>query len=726
MKKCDIIIPIYNAYDYVESCIDSVIKNTNLEENRIILIDDKSPDERIIPLLKKYKDKYPLIELIFNKENRGFVGTVNTGMKLSKNDVILLNSDTEVTPNWLDKIKKCAYSQKKVATVTPLSNNATMASVPKSFVPNELPNGYSLEEMARLVEECSLRDYPEVPTGHGFCIYIKREALDDIGFFDEESFGKGYGEENDFCFRALNKGYRHLICDDTYIYHKESQSFAEDKKELIENGLKVLEERYTKYKDRLDLWCNMNAIKYIGDNITISIEGKKERANILYLIHDYKDIENNLGGTSLHVYDLIQSMRDKYNFHILAPEDGIYKLYTYWENSESVISFPGNLEFHELRYYNSKYKKMVEEIIDIYNISIIHIHHLIGHYFDIVDILKERKIYSIITLHDYYSACPLINKIYKNKEYCNKPSQKTCKECLNHCLGIDFDISAWRAEWNELFKTVDRIITPSESANKEILKTFPNTKISAIEHGIDIKKSNAVYLEDKKNYNVAFIGAIGIHKGSRILENLMNYKKLRNIRIHLFGKVNSPNQKNTKYFKNHGKYSRDELKTILHENEIDLICLFSTWPETYSYTLTEAIACGIPVLAYDLGAIAERIKKYNLGWVIDSKSNYEEVCENLHSILNDKKAYGKVVDSINKYKIKSVKEMGRDYIKIYQKEVSVNLVNIEKMRQHLTKDAVCNPTNISYNNYAWVFDTLKWKIISKVKLPKFVKKIVKR
>lgn len=98
MKKCDVIIPIYNAYECVEACIESVLKNTDLTENGLILINDKSTDERIPKLLNKYKNMKN-IKVLENDVNLGFVGTVNRGMKLSKNDVLLLNSDTEVTKN---------------------------------------------------------------------------------------------------------------------------------------------------------------------------------------------------------------------------------------------------------------------------------------------------------------------------------------------------------------------------------------------------------------------------------------------------------------------------------------------------------------------------------------------------------------------------------------------------------------------------------------------------
>ena len=152
-------------------------------------------------------------------------------MQYSKNDVLLLNSDTEVPKGWLKRIMECAYSDDTIATVTPLSNNATLASVPKIFTRNELPKNYTLKKMDELVQKCSVKDYPDIPTAHGFCMYIKREALEKVGFFDEKNFGKGYGEENDFSFRCFEFGYRNVLCDNVYVLHKESQSFLDEKKD---------------------------------------------------------------------------------------------------------------------------------------------------------------------------------------------------------------------------------------------------------------------------------------------------------------------------------------------------------------------------------------------------------------------------------------------------------------------------------------------------------------
>ena len=123
----DIIVPIYNAYDAVTECLNSIVKNTDLKQNRLILINDKSTDDRVLPFLYSFKEKYSDLNIIVleNDINLGFVGTVNKGMKYSNNDVVLLNSDTEVPKNWIENLNECAYSSLDVATATALSNNAT-------------------------------------------------------------------------------------------------------------------------------------------------------------------------------------------------------------------------------------------------------------------------------------------------------------------------------------------------------------------------------------------------------------------------------------------------------------------------------------------------------------------------------------------------------------------------------------------------------------------------
>lgn len=730
MNKCDVIIPIYNAYDCLAPCIDAVINNTDLKENRIILVEDKSTDERVLPLLEKYHNGKNII-LLKNEVNLGFVGSVNKGMQYSDtNDVLLLNSDTEVTKNWLKNIKETAYSEPKVATVTSLSNNATLASVPKGLQVNTLPKNMSMEEYADMIDKISYNETFELPTAHGFCMYIRREALNEVGFFDQKTFEKGYGEENDFSYRCFDFGYKNLLCTKSFVLHKESQSFSTSKLELIKNHEEILQNRYPLYKNRTNLWCQQFPIKKVCENIDYQIN-LHNRKNVLLLIHDWNDVENNIGGTTLHVYDLVKKLRKNYNFHVLAPSDGIYKLYSYFENEEKVTKFPCIDSYGLLSRYNSKYRKMIEDITSAFRIDTIHVHHMIGHYFDVVDVANEKNINAIITLHDFYSLCPTINMLYMMEECCiDIPNEKKdCSKCLKNKMNINNNIiNSWQKDWNEFLSKFNKIIVPSENTKNYINKYYKKLKIDVIEHGVDIEKSLYTPQINDDVFNVAFVGVMAKHKGGELLQSLIKECKNSKIKFHLFGKTEYASlEKNTSNYTYHGKYKREELSKLLEDNKINLICSMSIWPETYSYTLTENVASGIPVMSFDIGAVSDRIKEYNLGWTIKMSSSIKDIINEIEKISEQKNKYNRIVKSIKDYKIKTTSEMADDYKKIYNKtkKIDLNNENAEVLKEIIANNNIISES-ISSAETAWILNSLKWKIVSRIKVPNGLKKIIKK
>ena len=167
----DIIIPVYNACLDLKECVESIIKWTS-DSNRIIIINDKSTEKELYEYLETLKRRnLKNFTIIENDENLGFVGTVNKGMKMSNiNDVILLNSDTIVTKNWLEKIQYSAYRYPHIGTVTPLTNNGTICSVPNFLEDNKVPKGFTNDSFAELIERISSNNIYEVPTAVGFAM----------------------------------------------------------------------------------------------------------------------------------------------------------------------------------------------------------------------------------------------------------------------------------------------------------------------------------------------------------------------------------------------------------------------------------------------------------------------------------------------------------------------------------------------------------------------------
>lgn len=731
MKQiCDVIIPIYNAYDAVVDCINSVIKNTNLKEDRLVLINDCSPDERISQHINTVKAQYPELNIIVieNESNKGFVGTVNVGMRSSNNDVLLLNSDTIVGKNWLSKMKNCAYSQPKVATVTAMSNNATIASVPMGLMRNEILDDITLDEYNDMLTDCAYRDYPELPTAHGFCVYIRREVLDKLGFFDEESFGRGYGEENDFSYRCLDYGYKNLLCDDVIVYHLESQSFSSERNQVLEDHLKIIEERYPTYYNYVGYWCSAFPIDYICKNIDYNLNLRRKK-NILVLIHEW---DNVIGGTTIHVKDIVNSLLDQFNFHVLFPSGNGYALESYFGDKVSRIYISTNI-VSSMKYnrYNREYRNMVDNIVRAFGISSVHIHHMVNHYFDIGDVIEKYGLNSIITLHDFYSLCPSHNLLYCSEKYCMDMQEKDCALCLKTTgYASNNIVNEWRADWNDFLKKFDKIIVPSEDTKKKIQSVYKDFEILAIEHGVDNNKSdNKPQIEGK--LKVAFIGVICKHKGGEMIRALIKNGN-SNIEFHAFGKSEFEDlQQSTSNYIFHGPYQREKLADLLRENNINVICFLQIWPETYSYTINEAVSAGIPVLSLDIGAGAERVKKHNLGWTMPTDSTAKEIIEKLESIKNNVSEYTKALEFVDEYAFKTVEEMASEYEVIYNSADVILNVDYELLKK-LIKDEKAQ-SNVEFTKNIEALTTLdailrsaKWRFISKIKVPKIIAYPIKK
>jgi GT2 family glycosyltransferase len=219
-----IIVPVFNALEHVQACLQS-IERTVPADASILLIDDASTDKRVRPFLQSWVDgAKPFRRLLTHDVNRGFVATVNEGMQTAETDVVLLNSDTEVSMGWLESLAVCLASDHSIATATPWSNNGEIVSIPEFCVSNPAP-GHP-DAIARSIRACGTPQYPELPTAVGFCMAISKRAIRRLGLFDEQIFGRGYGEENDFCMRAEQSGFRNVLCDDAYVVHHGNASFG--------------------------------------------------------------------------------------------------------------------------------------------------------------------------------------------------------------------------------------------------------------------------------------------------------------------------------------------------------------------------------------------------------------------------------------------------------------------------------------------------------------------
>lgn len=244
--RISVVVPVYNAADEVERCLLS-LHETVKPGTPVLVIDDASPDPAVKDVLGHWRETRPAgWRIVSNDRNLGFVGTANRGMRETDGNVVLLNSDTEVTPGWLDGLRCCLESDRMIGTVTPWTNNGTIVSIPVALERNPAPPDPSA--VASVIARTGRARYPELPTAVGFCMAISRRAIDRVGLFDEFLFGKGYGEENDFSVRVAQAGMRNVLCDDVYVVHLGGCSFGPLGLKPGEDSMRRLLSRHPDYQ----------------------------------------------------------------------------------------------------------------------------------------------------------------------------------------------------------------------------------------------------------------------------------------------------------------------------------------------------------------------------------------------------------------------------------------------------------------------------------------------
>ncbi len=227
----DVVVCVHDALEEVRACLSSLLSKTE-RPLRLILINDGS-SEPTSRFLRAFADRYPMVTLIHRMEPpHGYTLAANHGIEASRGDyVVLLNSDTVLTPGWLERIVACGESHADVGILGPLSNAASHQSVPAvrtggAWATNPLPSWLTADGMGVVVAHEGQRTATSLPFLNGFCYAIKRAVIETVGLLDEERFAAGYCEENDYSLRARQAGFGLAVVDDAYVHHSKSRSYG--------------------------------------------------------------------------------------------------------------------------------------------------------------------------------------------------------------------------------------------------------------------------------------------------------------------------------------------------------------------------------------------------------------------------------------------------------------------------------------------------------------------
>ncbi|MCB8876452.1 glycosyltransferase [Acidisoma silvae] len=644
----DIVIPVYRGIAETQNCLRSVLRDKRPGRpgllHRIIVIDDCSPE----PELSRYLDRLAargFIHLLRNPRNRGFVGSANRGIKeAGSRDVVLLNADAAVPSGWLSRLAGQAYSHSKIASVSPLSNNATLCSYPG--VPGgPLPFGESLEAIDAACAGANAGRAVFTPTTVGFCMYLRRDALDELGPLDAKTFGRGYGEESDYCMRANAAGWRHLLACDLFVYHRGEVSFGTLVPERATNAA-LLHARWPDYQRRVALHLRLDEALPFRFATTLQLFATNGLPTILMVQHAYD------GGIGQYIRDLAQRSLGRANVLVIrATMDGrgvALGVPAGEGHLDYLIPLPKTeIDDPDLaaKVAQDAVLKDVLSLLAPLRIARVHVQHWVNLKLDLRGLVRGLGVPFDVTVHDWFGICPRINLLpVADARSCGEPAPAVCDRCIQaRDDTAAHDITGWRAEHAWLYRLADRVFCATEDsiarlaryglADRAVLAPLEAMPALVPPRPIPRPVSTKGRAGAERPLRVAVIGVLADHKGAQNVLALAESVIPARLAITVIGKVERgiPDAARAVLHET-GIYKPEALPALIDRVDPDVIWFPATWPETWSYTLTQAILSGRAILASNLGAFGPRLADHPRARLIAPDAMPEQVIAALSAL----------------------------------------------------------------------------------------------
>lgn len=625
----DVIVPVYNGMQFLPRLFES------LEETavpfRLTIVDDASPEADVQSYLGNYAAKHSRnVTLLRNEKNLGFLESVNHGLENTIGDVVIVNTDVELPREWLERMIKPLRDDPTIASVTPFTNSGTICSFPRFCEDNDLQAGLSVQEMDAYFKELPLEIY-EVPTGVGFCMAMSRAAIEAIGTFDAESFGRGYGEENDWCQRAEKAGFRNVHISNLFVRHNHGGSFdSEEKRLLVEEHLRALNRKHPHYDEEVSNYVRRDPARPFRKMVEQHIITTSTAKSILVFDHMLG------GGATSYIENKAKSLQ----------ASGC---------KVSVIRYDGGLNIFSctMRLDAMEYcctALDVETLIGIIGgIDEIWVNELVT-YPNVVQMLQwipklvlDNNAKLIYFLHDFYCICQSYNLMNNEGRFCDLPDYATCNSCFHKIRSREFmgtGVGAYRMLWNDFLEKCDEVVGFSGDSIELLRKAYPELENIVFQQH-HVKPLPVVERPPKADAGKLVVGVPGFIsyiKGRDVLVDLINYvgEKGLDVEFVIIGTADITKKEHEVLRPiETGQYERDELPGLALEKGIDVFFIPSICPETFSFTTAEVMSMGYPIVVFDIGAPAERVADYGLGAIVSRDATCEQILSTLDGLVHD-------------------------------------------------------------------------------------------
>ncbi|WP_135507418.1 glycosyltransferase [Roseovarius aestuariivivens] len=613
-----LVLPVYNAAELTRECLDRIARHTDLDW-RLIAVEDGSTDPGVRPMLRNWAATRPAgqVTVIEHDTNQGFIVSVNAAFDTLRADpalrdrpVILLNTDALVPPGWASRLVAPLLADPDVASVTPMSNDAEIFTVPSICARQDLR-----PKQADAIDRTAARLDPATalvpaPTGVGFCMALSAAFLARVPWFDT-AFGQGYGEEVDWCQKVRAMGGRHLGSAALFVEHRGGASFGTDKKAalLARNG-EIVSRRYPGYDAEVQDFLTVDPMR--GPRVALALAwagSVRPGAQVpIYLAHA-------LGGGAEHwlrariAEDLAAGDRPSVVLRVGGPARWQLEV---WSAGGVTAGWTDDLD-------------LVEALLDPIGQRRIVYSCGVGDSDPVTlpDVLRglargpEDRIE--VLFHDFLPLAPSMTLLDGQGRYHGPitpdrlaalPPGTADAFATLRPDGQRIDLATWQDRWGALLRDAAAIRVFSASSAGIVAKVWPDLadRIEVTPHRPAVSYGAVAPPADTRPPVLAILGNIAPHKGARLVQVLAEMTEAeRGGAMVLIGDID-PAFALPKSCRVHGRYEPADIPALIRHYGITHWLIPSLWPETFSFTTHEALQTGLPVMAFGLGAQGDAVR----------------------------------------------------------------------------------------------------------------------
>ena len=578
------------------ACLAALTRHTRLPA-RLILLDQGTTSPAAAALLEEALAR-PGTRVLRDADVNAAIAAAGT------DDVVLLDPASLPGPRWLERLCCAARAEAGVGSVSAL---------PAAALP-PLPEDWPADAAARFVAQAAPGLLPEVPVMGTGCVYLRREALAAVGPFELATFPEPQGWRADWSMRCAYLGFRHLVEEGCLVDRTPTPAA-----ELPA----LLGHRYPELPRLLAAAATDPRHATIAHRLAQRAAGARmPRPRALFVI------SSRTGGMPQTNGDLMRALGADHETLLLHSDARRLTLARVEAGVETV------LESHELaeplgilHHRSAEYDLVVNEWLAAHAIELVHLRHLARHSLGLPEAARALRIPQVLSFHDFYMLCPTVKLLDAEMAPCGGVCTEGPGECraelwpredvppLRHRW-----VANWRAMMQPVLAACDGFVTTSTTAKSLLQKGFPNLAtrpFPVIRHGRDLPALPAPLVATPtpgEKLRVLVLGNIGPAKGAELLARLLELDTAGRIELHVAGET-GPELRGARAFL-HGPYAREDFVQVVGQVRPHLGAVLSLWPETYSHTLTELWACGVPVAGFDRGAVGERLRESGAGWLL--------------------------------------------------------------------------------------------------------------